>query len=94
MELYVELSRDEIEGSIPYSMLCMTRFGSVWNTMRRKRRWSQEFSEKERRSAEEIFRKAHNFTVRSGVPDARTLVQAGRVLRLTLKGGLEYVLCA
>jgi hypothetical protein len=69
MRLYLELDRDEIHQKIPYAVICETRFGSRWNTMRRKRRWVEEFTEAERNSAERLFKMAHNWYLVKGVPD-------------------------
>lgn len=69
MKLEIVLDRDEINNSIAYSMICMTRYGSTWNTMRRKRRWTEEFTESERAKASKLFQQSHNWTCVTGVPD-------------------------
>ena len=68
-KLMIALNRDEIQNQIPYSLICMTREGSVWNTMKRKRRWKFEFTEQERDKAISIFKLSHTWTLVKGVPD-------------------------
>lgn len=65
-EMYLALNREEIHKVIPYNLVCMARYGSSWNTMRRKRRWFQVFTEEERNAAEELFKQAHKWAVGSG----------------------------
>ena len=68
MRLEIVLERDEIEAAIPYQMICATRYGSVWNTMRRKRRWVEEFSSYERERANAMCRQAYNWMLVTGLP--------------------------
>lgn len=63
------LTSYEVHTEIPYAVICMTRYGSDWNTMRRKRRWKEEFTEQERGAAEKLFPKAHNWLLGRGVPE-------------------------
>ena len=70
MKLEIVLDRNEIQAAIPYQMICMTRYGSVWNTMRRKRRWTAEFSAYEREKANAMCRQAYNWTCTTGLPEA------------------------
>lgn len=65
----IVLKHEEVHEIIPYALICMTRYGSCWSTMRRKRRWLKEFTEEERMAATELFRKAYNWTCGRGVPD-------------------------
>ena len=44
-KLMMILTSQEVHASIPYSLICMTRYGAHWDTMRRKRRWKMEFTE-------------------------------------------------
>lgn len=67
--LYFEFSEDEIKHSIPYALICETRESSVWNTMKRKRAWAQQFTDAERDAASRIFSQAHAWTLTTGVPD-------------------------
>ena len=69
VRMYLEMERDEIEEKLPYGVICEAKGGSLWNTMRRRRRWTKEFSEKEREAASEIFRKAHSWMLVKGTPD-------------------------
>ena len=65
----VVLTRDEVHKEINYGLICMTRYGSAWNTMRRKRRWVAEFTEAERHAAYKLFSKSHIWFCVRGVPD-------------------------
>lgn len=64
----LRLDREEIE-RLPYAVICEARYGARWDTGRRKRMWTQEFTESERKKATEIFRQAHRFYLVSGCPD-------------------------
>lgn len=66
--LLIQMTSDEVQAKIPYSLVCMTRYGAQWNTMRRKRRWQEEFSEHERDSASRLFSQSHNWMLGHGVP--------------------------
>ena len=74
--IMIVLDRDEIQKLLPYSLICMTREGAVWNTMHRKRQWKNEFTESERDSATRIFRMAHSWMLVKGVPDEVTMTTA------------------
>lgn len=65
----IRMSATEIRTTIPYSLICMTRYGSAWNTGKRRRAWLTDFSEEERRTATRLFQTAHDWTVGRGVPD-------------------------
>ena len=67
-KVYIELTHEEAQGNLPYSLICMVRYGARWDTMHRKLRWMQEFTEEERAAASDIFRRAHDWTVGRGVP--------------------------
>ena len=68
-KLIMVLTSEEVHRSIPYSLICMTRYGSSWNTMRRKRRWKMEFTEAEREAASKLFSRSHDWLLGRGVPD-------------------------
>lgn len=68
MILEMVLTREEIEKSIPYKFVCTTRYGSIWNTMRREMRWNKEFSFAEQEMAEKLFRQSHVWFTK-GIPD-------------------------
>lgn len=63
------LTSEEVHTSIPYAMVCMTRYGKDWNTMHRKRRWKTEFTEAERKAASKLFGCAYDWFLGRGVPD-------------------------
>ena len=65
----VVMTSEEVSKNIPYQMICQTRYGSVWNTMKRKLRWNKEFSDNEKEKAEKIFRQAHSWFVGKGILD-------------------------
>lgn len=64
----IVLTNEEVDQYIPYGMICMTRYSGIWNTIRRKIMWNEEFSETERFKAEKLFCQAHNWAVGHGVP--------------------------
>ena len=66
---YMELEAHEVHEKIAFPFICTTRYSSRWETMKRKRKWKEEFTPEERRSAEELFRKAHSWYLGKGVPD-------------------------
>lgn len=69
MRAEIVLTEDEVRENIPYEIICVTKESSIWNTMRRKRMWKEEFTDAERSAATDIFRKAHSWTLVKGVPD-------------------------
>lgn len=83
MKMEMVFTRDEIPKVIPYQMICMTRYGSVWNTMRRKRRWAEEFSAYEREKANAMCRQTYNWTCTTGLPE--TLRMSSGTLDLWLR---------
>ena len=68
-QFYMELEAHEVNEKIAYPLICTARYGSCWSTMRRKRKWVEEFTPEERKKAEELFRKAHSWFLGRGVPD-------------------------
>lgn len=68
-KLEIVLSRDEVQKQIPYAMICETRYGAVWETMRRKRLWKESFTESEKEIAYKLFRQAHSWYLGKGIPD-------------------------
>ena len=69
MELEIVLTRDEIQEVIPYQIICMTRYSSVWNTMRRKRRWKEQFPGYKGEKANAMCRQAYNWMLKTGSPE-------------------------
>lgn len=70
--MYV-LTRDEVETGIAYRLVCETMCGAVWETGKRRRRWSEEFTESERRACYKLRALAHTWYLRTGVPDEVTM---------------------
>jgi len=70
VKVMLHLSRDEVQKQIPYAMICETRFGKSWNTMKRKRLWVEQFTEAERKHACELFKQAHLWYLVKGVPES------------------------
>lgn len=68
-KLMMILTSQEVHASIPYSLICMTRYGAHWDTMRRKRRWKMEFTDAEREAATRLFSQSHDWLLGRGVPD-------------------------
>lgn len=62
------LTREDVQKEIPYHFICQTRYGSVWNTMRRKLKWNHRFKDSEKTDVEKLFRQAHSWFI-NGVPD-------------------------
>ena len=62
-------TKEEIQKEIPYQFICHTRYGSRWNTMRRKLKWNDKFTDTEKQDAEKLFRQAHSWSVGNGIPD-------------------------
>ena len=69
MKLELVLSKADIERQLPYALICETRYGSRWNTSQRKRRWTAEFTEAERKAASRIFAQCHTWYLVKGTPD-------------------------
>lgn len=70
MTIEIVLTNEEVNQNIPYNLICHTRYSSIWNTMQRKLRWNDEFSEMEKFKAEKLFCQAHNWSVGYGVPES------------------------
>lgn len=68
-KLMMILTSQEVHASIPYSLICMTRFGAHWETGRRRRRWLKEFTEQEREAATRLFNLSHRWLLTTGVPE-------------------------
>ncbi len=69
-KLMIELDRDEIQRGIPYRLICETKSGSRWNTMRRKREWQKQFTDAERDKCSKLFAQAYQWYLVKGVPDS------------------------
>ena len=70
MKMEIVFTQDEIKANIPYQMICMTRYGSVWNTMRRKRKWVEEFTAYERERLNAMCRQTYSWTCTTGLPES------------------------
>ena len=69
MRSFLVLTSEEVLSTIPYAMVCMTRYGSHWNTGRRKRLWNETFTEREREAASRLFLLSYTWTLTAGVPN-------------------------
>lgn len=69
VKTYLHMNSEEIQRLIPYGMIAETRFGRMWSTGKRRRRWAEEFTESERNYAETLFRMAERWYCVTGVPD-------------------------
>ena len=66
---YMELEAQEVHDKIAFPLICTVRYGSCWETMRRKRKWVEEFTPEERKAADKLFSKAHSWYLGRGVPE-------------------------
>ena len=66
-KLYVSLTPEEVRASIPYDLICMVRYGSTWNTGRRRRAWQLDFTEDEKKAAGRLFRQSFEWTCGRGL---------------------------
>lgn len=67
--VFIELSREEVYASIPYEVICETRYGGTWDTGKRRRLWKEEFTEEERALSTRLFKQAHMWMLSTGVPE-------------------------
>ena len=74
-KIMLVMTHEEVNASIAYSLICFARYGSAWNTGRRRRAWLADFTEEERRAAGRLFRQAHDWTVGRGVPNEVTMTE-------------------
>jgi len=68
-EIYITLTRDEINERIPYAIVAETISGSRWNTCRRKRLMKDHFTESEIEAIRRLHKQAYDWYLRSGVPE-------------------------
>lgn len=68
MDLMLTFNRDEVNKEIPYAIICETRYGSKWDTGRRRRLFNNAFSMNEYSKCRKIFKLAHRWTLTTGVP--------------------------
>ena len=73
MKALLVFDREEIEKEIPYRMICETRYGHFWETARRRRLWTQLFTESERKAASKLFKQAHSWYLVRGLPDEQKM---------------------
>ena len=79
----ITMTRNEVNSTIPYQMICETRFGHAWETGRRRRAWLDTFNEQERDACSRLFKQAHSWYLVKGVPDSVTM--SSRTLALWLR---------
>lgn len=68
-KIMLVMTHEEVDTNIAYSLICFSRYGSAWDTGRRRRAWLADFTEEERRAACRLFKQARGWTVGRGVPD-------------------------
>lgn len=68
MNVMLTFSHDEIVKNFPYALICETRYGSKWDTGKRRRLFNETFSVDEYSRCRKIFRLAHSWTLTKGVP--------------------------
>ena len=69
MEVYVSLTREEIEELIPYKVVAETMSCSRWNTGKRKRLMKEQFTETEINASYRMHQQARDWFIYKGVPD-------------------------
>lgn len=84
MQSVLVLSSEEVHATIPYAMVCMTRYGVHWNTGKRKRRWAEEFTAEERHASTRLFLRSYDWTLGGGVPEKVRMSPATLALWLKL----------
>lgn len=65
----LKLCGEEVR-ELPYQIITETRDGVRWDTMTRKRRFAQEFTDHERSMATRVFRTARQWALKTGCPDS------------------------
>ena len=73
MNIMLAFSHDEIQREFAYKLIYTTRECAAWQTMRRKLRWKNEFSDSERNAATRIFKQARDWYLVHGVPETATM---------------------
>ncbi len=71
--LMISLTREEIQRELPYQLIYSTMASSVWDTGRRKRRWTEEFTEAERKTCSRIKYQAYLWYLVKGAPEEVTM---------------------
>lgn len=71
--LMIVLSREEIQATINYPLICETMCGTRWQTSNRTKRWSELFTESERQECVKLKTQAYTWHLRAGVPDEVTM---------------------
>ena len=71
--IMLKLSRAEVQQSIEYPLICETMCSSIWETGRRRRMWSETFTESERRACYKLKSQAYTWYLKKGVPDEVTM---------------------
>ena len=69
-KIMLVITHEEVDTNIAYSLICFSRYGSAWDTGRRRRAWLANFTEEER-----LFKQARGWTVGRGVPDKVTMTE-------------------
>jgi len=69
-KIILTLTHDEIQRTIPYAMICETRYGKSWEGRKRLNRWRETFTPQERVDAEKLFRLAYAWYLKTGVPES------------------------
>lgn len=66
--MMIRLEGERICSILPVHVIAIVRYGHSWDTIQRKRQWAQEFSDEEKRAAEDIFEKSKLWAARQNVP--------------------------
>ena len=66
-KIMLVMTHEEVDTNIAYSLICFSRYGSAWDTGRRRRAWLANFAEEERRAACRLFKQARGWTLGRGI---------------------------
>ena len=84
MRVYLSFDHDEIQKELPYEIIGETVSRGIWETRKRKRRWSAEFTEQERESCYNIISLAKKWLLRTGCPEEIKMTMTTYALWLKL----------
>ena len=69
MRIYISFDHDEIQKELPYEIIGETVSRGIWETKKRKRLFSAEFTEQERESCYNIIALSKKWLLKTGCPD-------------------------
>ncbi len=66
-KIMLVMTHEEVDTNIAYSLICFSRYGSAWDTGRRRRAWQLDFTEDEKKAAGRLFRQSFEWTCGRGL---------------------------